>query len=83
MQKTDSIKEIYVLKKMNEARLNETYAENRLKHFKTQKMRAENAEKEKINLTKSLKNIEEFKEMIEIAEKSFEKNFEMRKENFN
>ena len=28
MQKTDSIKKIYVLKKMNETRLNETYVEN-------------------------------------------------------
>ena len=68
---------------MNEARLNGTYAENRLKRFRTRKMRAENAEKEEIDLTKSLKNIEKFEEMIEIAEKNFKKNFEMRKENFN
>ena len=46
-------------------------------------MRIENAEKEKINLTKSLKNIEKFKEMTEIAEKSFKKNFEMKEENSN
>ena len=39
--------------------------------------------KKKIDLTKSLKNIEKFKEMIEIAEKSFEENFEMRKKDFN
>ena len=39
--------------------------------------------KKKIELTKSLRNIKEFKEMIEIAEKDFEKNFEMKKENFN
>ena len=35
--------------------------------------------KKKINLTKSLKNIEKFKKMIEIAEKSFKENFEMKK----
>ena len=45
MRKVDSIKKIYVLKKMNEVRLNETYVENRLKCFKIRKMRAENAEK--------------------------------------
>ena len=52
MQKVDSIKRIYVLKKMNETHLNETYAENRLKRFKIWKMRVENAEKKKIDLTK-------------------------------
>ena len=35
MRKTDSVKKIYVLKKMNEVRLNKTYVKNRLKHFKT------------------------------------------------
>ena len=83
MREVNSIKKIYVLKKMNEVRLNETYIENRLKCFKIWKMRAENAEKEKIDLTKSLKNIKEFEEIIEIAEKNFEKNFEIKKENFN
>ena len=83
MREADSIKRIYVLKKMNETHLNETYAENRLKRFKIRKMRAENAEKKKIDLTKFLKNIEKFKRMIETAEKNFEKNFEMKKENFN
>ena len=83
MRKVDSIKKIYVLKKMNEARLNETYAENRLKCFRIRKMRVENVEEKKIDLTKFLKNIKKFEKMIEIAEKSFEKNFEMKKENFN
>ena len=81
MRETDSIKKIYVLKKMNEIRLNETYAENRLKHFKIQEMRVENIKEEKIDLTKSLRSAEKFKKMIETAEKDFEKNFEMRKEN--
>ena len=45
-------------------------------------MRIENAEEEKIDLTKFLKDVEEFEEMIEIIEKSFEKNFEMKEENF-
>ena len=44
-------------------------------------MRVENAEKEKINLMKFLKNVEEFKKMIETAEKNFEENFEMKKKN--
>ena len=45
-------------------------------------MRVENVKK-KIDLTKSFKNIEEFKEMIEIAEKNFKENFETKKKNFN
>ena len=83
MRKVDSIKKIYVLKKMNEAHLNEIYVENRLKCFRTQKMRTENVEEEKIDLTKSLKNIKKFEEMIEIVKKNFEENFEMRKKDFN
>ena len=83
MRKVDSIKKIYILKKMNEVRLNETYAENRLKRFRIQKMRVENVEEKKIDLTKSLKNIEKFEKMIEIAEKNFKKDFEMKEENFN
>ena len=39
--------------------------------------------KKKINLTKSLKDVEKFKRMIETAEKNFEENFEMRKKEFN
>ena len=68
---------------MNETCLNETYAENRLKRFKIRKMQIENVKERKIDLTKSLKNIEEFKEIIEIAEKNFEKNFKIRKDNSN
>ena len=81
MRETDSIKKIYVLKKMNEVRLNETYVENRLKRFKTREMRAENVEEKKIDLTKSLKGVEKFKEIIETAEKNFEENFKMKKKN--
>ena len=83
MREIDSIKKIYVLKKMNEIHLNETYAENRLKRFKIRKMRIENVEEEKIDLMKSLKDIKKFKKMIEIVEKNFEENFEMKKKNFN
>ena len=83
MRETDSIKKIYVLKKMNETRLNETYVENRLKRFKTRKMQTENAEEKKIDLTKSLKNIEKFKKIIEIAEKDFKKDFKIKEKNFN
>ena len=46
-------------------------------------MRVENVEKKKIDLTKSLKNVKEFKEMINIVEKNFENNFKMKKKDFN
>ena len=68
---------------MNEVRLNKTYVKNRLKCFKIQEMRTENVKEKKINLTKFLKSVEEFKEMIKIVKKSFEENFEMKKEDFN
>ena len=45
MRKADSVKKTYVLKKMNKARLNETYVKNRLKHFRIRKMQIENVEK--------------------------------------
>ena len=83
MRETDSIKKTYVLKKMNEICLNEIYVKNRLKRFKIRKMRIENVKKKKIDLMKFLKSVEKFKKMIEIVEKNFEKNFEMRKEDFN
>ena len=54
-----------------------------MKRFKTRKMQIENIEKEKIDLTKSLKNVKKFKKITETAEKSFEENFKMKKENFN
>ena len=82
MREIDSIKKIYVLKEMNEVRLNETYVENQLKRFRIRKMRTENVKKEKIDLTKFLKDVEKFKKMIEIVEKSFEKNFEMKEKDF-
>ena len=83
MRKADSVKKIYVLKKMNEIRLNETYAENRLKRFKIQEMRIENVEEKKIDLTRLLKNIEKFEKMIKITEKDFKENFEMKEKDFN
>ena len=79
MREVNSIKKIYVLKEMNEVRLNETYVENQLKCFKTQKMRVENIEKEKIDLTKSLKDVDKFEKIIETVEKNFKENFEMKK----
>ena len=54
-----------------------------MKRFRTREIRTENIEEKKIDLTKSLENIEEFEKMIEIAEKNFKESFEMRKENFN
>ena len=82
MREADSVKRIYVLKKMNEARLNETYVENRLKRFRTRKIRIENVEKKKIDLTRSLKDVEKFKKMIETAEKNFKEDFEIKEKDF-
>ena len=47
IQKVNLIKKIYVLKKMNKVRLNETYIKNWLKRFRIRKMRIENVEKKK------------------------------------
>ena len=82
MREVDSVKKIYVLKKMNEIRLNETYVENRLKRFRIRKMRAENIKEKKIDLMRFLKDAEKFKRIIETVKKNFEKNFEMKKEDF-
>ena len=79
MREIDSIKKIYILKKMNETRLNETYVENYLKRFRIRKIQIENAKEKKIDLTKFLKNIKKFKKMIEIAEKNFKEDFKMKK----
>ena len=83
IRKADSIKRSYILKKMNEVCLKETYIENQLKHFKIWKIQIENVEKEENDLTRSLKNVEKFKKIIKIAEKNFKENFEMKKEKFN
>ena len=67
------------MKELNEARFNETYAENRLKHFRTRNVRAENAEEEKLDLTLIQKDAEKFEKKAETAEEDFEKKFEMLK----
>ena len=68
---------------MNEVYLNKTYAENWLKRFRIRKMQTENIKKRKINLIKSLKDVEKFKKIIEIVEKNFKENFEIKKKKFN
>ena len=60
IREIDSIKKIYVLKKLNEARFNEIYAENRLKRFRTWDVQTENVEEEKFDLTLNQKNAEKF-----------------------
>ena len=77
--KVDSIKKTYVLKELNEARFNETYAENWLKHFRTRNVRAENAEEKKLDLTLIQKDAEKFKKKTETAEEDFKEKFEMLK----
>ena len=44
-------------------------------------MRVENVKK-KIDLTKLLKSVKEFKKMMEIVKKNFKKNFEIKKKEF-
>ena len=75
----DSIKRIYVLKELNETRLDETYVENRLKRFRTRNVRVEDAEEEKLDLTLIQKNAEKFEKKAETAEEDSKENFEMLK----
>ena len=79
IREVDLIQKIYVFKELNEAHFDETYAENRLKRFKTQNVWIENVEKEKFNLTLIQKDAEKFKKKVEIAEKDSEKKFKMLK----
>ena len=79
IREVDSIKKIYVLKELNEACFNETYAENRLKCFRIRNVRAENVEKEKLDLTLIQKNAEEFEKKIKIVEEDFKEKFKMLK----
>ena len=67
------------MKELNETRFDETYAENRLKYFRTRNVRVENAEKEKFDLTLIQKDAEKFKKRAETAEENLKKNFEMLK----
>ena len=67
------------MKELNEIHLDETYAENRLKRFRTRNVRVENVEKEKFNLTLIQKNAEEFEKRTETVEKDFEEKFKMLK----
>ena len=82
IREIDSIKKTYVLKELNEARLDETYAENRLKRFRTRDVRIENVEKEKLDLTLIQKDAEKFKKKVETAEENSKKNFEMLRKKF-
>ena len=67
------------MKKLNEIHLDETYAKNRLKRFRTRDVRIENNEEKKLDLTLIQKNAEKFKKKAEIVEKSLKENFEMLK----
>ena len=67
------------MKELNEARFDETYAENRLKRFRTRDVQIKNAEEEKFNLTLIQKNAEEFEKKAEIVEEDFKEKFEMLK----
>ena len=52
IQRADSMKNIYILKEMNETRLEKTYANNRLKRFKTRN--AENSSTEQTEIYEML-----------------------------
>ena len=67
------------MKKLNEICFDETYAENRLKRFRTQNVRIENAEEKKLNLTLIQKNAKKFEKKAETAEKDSEEKFEILK----
>ena len=67
------------MKELNETRLDETYAENRLKCFRTRNVRAENVEEKKFNLTLIQRDVEKFEKRAETAEENSKKNFEMLK----
>ena len=67
------------MKKLNEAHFNETYAENRLKRFRTRDVRTENVEKEKFDLTLIQRDAEKFERKAEIVEEDSKENFEMLK----
>ena len=70
------------MKELNEARFDETYAENRLKRFRTRDVRIENVEEKKLDLTLIQKNAEKFEKRAETAEEDLKKNFEMLKKKF-
>ena len=82
IRKVDSIKKIYVLKELNETRLDETYAENRLKRFRIRNVQVENAEEKKFDLTLIQKNAEKFERKAETVEEDSKKNFEMLRKKF-
>ena len=79
--KVDSIKKIYILKELNETRLNETYAENRLKRFRNRDVQAENAEKKssiwrwfKETLKSSRKELRLLKKILKRSSKCWKEN---------
>ena len=67
------------MKELNETHFDETYAENRLKHFKNRNVRVENAKEKKLDLTLIQKNVEKFEKKTETVEENFEEKFEMLK----
>ena len=79
IREIDSIKKIYILKKLNKIRFDETYAENRLKRFRTWNVRIKNVEEKKLDLTLIQKDVEKFEKRVETAEKDFKEKFKMLK----
>ena len=77
VREADPVKGTYVLEEMDGARLDETYAGNRLKRFRTREVRAENAEEGETGLARPLGGTGEPEGMTEIAEKGFGEDFEM------
>ena len=80
--KVDSIKKTYVLKELNKTCFDETYAENRLKRFKTRNVQVENAEEEKLDLTLIQKNVKKLEKKTETAEENFKKSLKYWKKIF-
>ena len=67
------------MKELNEIRFDETYAENRLKRFRTRNVRVEDVKEKELNLTLIQKDAEEFEKKAETAEENFKEKFEMLK----
>ena len=67
------------MKKLNETHFDETYTENRLKYFRIRNVRAEDAEKKKLDLTLIQRDVEKFERKTETVEENFKEKFEMLK----
>ena len=81
IREIDSIKRIYVLKELNETRLDETYVENRLKCFRIRDVQAENVEKKSSIWRWFRRTLKSSKKKLRLLKKILKKNSKCWKEN--